>query len=243
MAGSADRRRRDRGDLSADANDAAAVVLAETAEAAAPLVPEIRLRLADGLTQAWEATEAASDGAAQPPPFWAFAWAGGQALARLILDYPDLIRGRRVLDFASGCGISAVAAAQAGAASVVASEIDRFAVAATRLAYALNGFGDDPRAQTAFRDFVGADDGWDVVLAGDVCYERPAADRIVDWLRRLARRGAIVLLADPGRRFAPTDGLEELAVYATAARPNVESAKTEHTRVWRMLSLPPASPA
>ena len=213
--------------------DAAAVVETETAAGAAPLVPEIRLRLADGLTTTWEATEA-SAGAAQPPPFWAFAWAGGQALARLVLDYPQLVRGRSVLDFASGCGISAVAALKAGAASVAASEIDPFAVAATRAAFALNGYADDPRATAAFTDFVGQDEGWAVVLAGDVCYERGASDRITDWLRGLAKRGAIVLLADPGRKYAPTDGLEELAVYTTPARREIESAETQTTRVWRI---------
>lgn len=212
----------------------AALVFDATEDAAAPLVPEIRLRLADGLTSTWEATEAAAGGA-KPPPFWAFAWAGGQALARLVLDYPDLVRGRTVLDFASGCGISAVAALKSGARSVTASEIDPFAVAATRAAFALNGYADDARAQAALEDFVDRDDGWDVVLAGDVCYERPAAGRITLWLRSLAARGAVVLLADPGRQYAPSDGLEELAVYAAPARREIESAETQTTRVWRIV--------
>lgn len=211
-----------------------AFIRAHTRDAAAPLVPEIRLRLADGLTTVWEATEAARE-PGQPPPFWAFPWPGGQALARLILDHPALVAGRDVLDFACGCGISTIAALKAGAARVTASEIDAYARAATLDAADLNGFAEDDRLTVTLGDLVGGDGGWDVVIAGDVCYEREPAERITAWLRGLAARGGIVLLADPGRQYAPTDALQPLAAYSVPTSLEVERATTLRTQVLRMI--------
>src|SRR5690348_14239868 len=160
----------------------ASFVVAETALAAPPLVPEIRLYLASEITPLWQATEARLAETNTPPPYWAFAWPGGQAIARQLLDEPALVAGRRVLDFAAGSGLAAIAAAKAGASAVEAAEIDPLAGAAIALNAAANGVA------VAWRkaDLVGSDERWDVVLAGDICYERPMAERVMPWLRRLA---------------------------------------------------------
>ena len=188
---------------------AEAFVRAHTVVARAPLVPEIALHLATEITPIWQATEAWLHERNIEPPFWAFAWPGGQATARYLLDDPARIAGRRVLDFAAGCGIAAIAAAQAGAARVEAAEIDALATAAIRLNAALNG-----AAVTALaEDVVGAANRWDTVLAGDVCYEAPMTAHILPWLRALAAAGVEVILADPGRAYLPGSGLEALAEY------------------------------
>ena len=182
---------------------------AHTAVSHAPLVPEIALHLASEITPIWQATEAWLRERDIEPPFWAFAWPGGQATARFLLDDPTRIVGRRVLDFAAGCGIAAIAAAQAGAASVEAAEIDALATAAIRLNAALNGV-----AVTALEeDVVGTARRWDTVLAGDVCYEAPMTAHILPWLRGLAAAGVEVILADPGRAYLPGSGLSPLAEY------------------------------
>src|SRR5437899_383847 len=182
-------------------------VVAETALAAPPLVPEIRLYLASEITPLWQATEARLAETGTPPPYWAFAWPGGQAIARQLLDQPALVAGRRVLDFAAGSGLAAIAAAKAGAVSVEAAEIDPLAGAAIALNAAANGVA------VAWRedDLVGSDTRWDVVLAGDVCYERPMAERVMPWLRRLAGHGCLVLMGDPGRSYLPDRGLARMA--------------------------------
>jgi predicted nicotinamide N-methyase len=180
------------------------------------LVPEIALHLATEITPLWQATEdwlAAQDLA---PPFWAFAWPGGQALARHILDNPGSVAGRRVLDFASGCGIAATAAALAGAASVEAADIDPLATAATRLNAAVNGV--IVTAETI--DPVGSDCKWDTILCGDVCYERPMTAHILPWLRDMARR-ATVWIADPGRAYLPA-GLQAFGQYRVATSRELE---------------------
>jgi len=170
---------------------------AHTRVAHPPLVPEITLHLATEITPIWQATEAWLAEQGMEPPFWAFAWPGSIALARLVLDEPALVAGRRVLDFAAGCGLAAIAAARAGAALVEACEIDPLAVAATRLNAELNGV-----AVTALhQDMVGEACRWDVILAGDVCYEAPMARHILPWLRAMAGQGALVLMADPGRAY------------------------------------------
>jgi predicted nicotinamide N-methyase len=212
-------------------NPRAAFIRAQTALAAPPLVPEVRLYLASEVTPLWEATEATLAASYVPPPYWAFAWPGGQALARHLLDHPELVRGRRVLDFAAGSGISAVAAAIAGAARVEAAEIDPIAVAAIGLNAAANGVAIDCSAD----DPVGSDGGWDTVLAGDVCYEKPMAVRVTPWLRGLARRGATVLLADPGRAYVPRDGVAELARYTVPTTLDLEDRTERETVIWRLL--------
>ncbi len=178
---------------------------AHTLVAHPPLVPEIALHLATEITPIWQATEAWLEEQGIEPPFWAFAWPGSIALARLVLDDAALVAGKRVLDFAAGCGLAAIAAARAGAAMVEACEIDALAVAATRINAALNGV-----AVTALhRDMVGQDCRWDVILAGDVCYEAPMAGHILPWLRAMAGQGALVLMADPGRAYFSREHIVE----------------------------------
>lgn len=195
----------------------------------APLVPELRFHLACDTVEIWRETEEALGQAGLPPPFWAFAWAGGQALARHVLDHPDLVAGRTVLDFACGCAIAGIAAAKAGAARVEASEIDPLAVHAARANAALNGV--QIAAEEA--DLVGQDGGWDVVLAGDVFYEGEGGARIGAWLEGLAARGAIVLIGDPGRWFLPKDKLEILARYRAEVSRDLEDRDVALAKVWR----------
>ena len=204
--------------------------LADTTEiGCAPLVPEIRLHLAAESLPVWQKTEEALGEVGLPPPFWAFAWAGGQALARHVLDCPELAADRRVLDFACGCAISGIAAAKAGASRVEASEIDAFAVAAAEANAALNGV----KLETRLADLVGLDEGWDLVLAGDVFYEGPAGARIAAWLEALARRGAVVLIGDPGRHFLPKARLEIVARYEAQVSRDLEDKDVSLARVWR----------
>lgn len=183
-------------------------IRAQTEVGRAALVPEIALHLASEITPIWQATESWLAERDIEPPFWAFAWPGGIATARMILDEPALVAGLRVLDFAAGCGIAAIAAARAGAASVEAAEIDPLAVAAIGLNADLNGAAVVP----LLADVVGAACRWDVILAGDVCYEAPMTAHILPWLRGMAGQGARVLLADPGRAYLPREGLRVVRV-------------------------------
>lgn len=211
--------------------DAAAFLRANTAVAAAPLVPELRLHLATEITPIWQATEAWLEREGVAPPFWAFAWPGSVAVARMLLDRPELVRGKRVLDFAAGCGLAAIAAARAGAASVEAAEIDPLAVAAIRLNAELNG----AEVVALAEDVVGTPCRWDRVVAGDVCYEAPMARRILPWLRGLAAAGAEVWLADPGRAYVPGEGLEVLARVAVPVTRELEDRDVREVTVSRLL--------
>ena len=208
--------------------DPAAFIRAETRLHPVPHAPEILLHVADEATALWARTEEELGAVGLPPPFWAFAWAGGQALARYVLDRPETVRGRTVLDFASGSGLVAIAAARAGAGRVEASDIDAFAVAAIRLNAGANGVAVEPVAE----DLIGADRGWDTVLAGDICYERDLAARVVAWLEALARRGARVLVGDPGRSYLPRERLEALATYEVPVTRTLEDADIKRTSVW-----------
>ncbi|MBX3466459.1 MAG: methyltransferase [Planctomycetes bacterium] len=209
------------------------LIRAATRPEAPPLVPELRVRLAADVIEAWEAAERLA-GRRLPPPYWAVAWPGSQALARHLLDHRHLVAGRRVLDFASGCGLAAIAAAVAGAARVLASDLDPLAAAAQRLNAAACGVEVDPTTD----DLVGRPlEDVDLVLAGDVCYERGPSARIAAWLRDLAARGATVLLADPGRTFAPTDDLEALATYVVPTSRALERRERTPTTVWRVLPV------
>jgi predicted nicotinamide N-methyase len=194
-----------------------------------PHAPEIRLHTATVATELWSKTEEELGEIGLAPPFWAFAWAGGQALARWILDNPEAVRGRRVLDFASGSGLAGVAAALAGAARVEATDIDAFALAAIGVNARANGVA----IEASLGDVVGQDLGWDVVLAGDVCYERDMATAATAWLEGLARRGATVLLGDPGRSYLPKDRLTALATYEVPTTRDLEDAEVKRTTVWR----------
>jgi predicted nicotinamide N-methyase len=212
--------------------DPAVFVRGNTAIAVPPLVPEIRLYLATEVTPIWLATEETLARSGLPPPYWAFAWAGGQALARYLLDHPATVAGRSVLDFGSGSGLVAITAAKGGAASVQAAEIDHFAAAAIVANAALNGV--EITVRTA--DLLGTIDfRWDVVTAGDVCYEQPMADRVTSWLRRLAASGTLVLLGDPGRAYSPGQGLLKRAHYIVPTSRELEDRDTRNTVVWELL--------
>ena len=212
--------------------DPALFVRRNTAIIAPPLVPEIRLHLATEITPIWQATEESLARGAVPPPFWAFAWAGGQALARYVLDHPAEVAGRFVLDFGAGSGLVAVAAAKAGAAGVLAAEIDDFAAAAIALNAALN----EVAVTVTTADVIDtADPRWEVVTAGDVCYEQPMADRVTAWLRLLARHGNLVLLGDPGRAYLPVDRLRERARYPVPTSRDLEDREIREGVVWEVL--------
>lgn len=189
--------------------------------------PGLRLWLADEPLAPWLATERSS-GRVEGPPFWAHAWPGGLALARYVKAAPELVRGRRVLDFASGCGVSAIAAMKAGAARVEATEVDVFACAAIEENARLNGVTVDVRGD----DVIGRDDGWAVVLVGDVFYEDELSRRVARWLRALASRGAVVRVGDPGRSFLPMQSLRCEATYALAPSPAWDSVVDRPARVW-----------
>lgn len=214
----------------ADADARRAFVMSQTRLLPTPHAPEIRLHVADEATALWARTEDELGEIGLPPPFWAFAWAGGQALARHILDEPASVAGRRVLDFASGSGLVGIAAAKAGAADVLAADIDPFAIAAIGLNAAANGV----RLDVAHGDLIGRDGGWDTVLAGDICYERDLSARVGDWLGGLARRGALVLIGDPGRSYLPKERLTLLATYEVRVTRELEDADIKKTSVWRL---------
>jgi predicted nicotinamide N-methyase len=216
-----------------DPLDPASFIRRNTAIATPPLVPEIRLHLATEITPIWQATEDALARAGVPPPFWAFAWAGGQALARFLLDHPGEIAGRAVLDFGAGSGLVAIAAAKAGAARVLAAEIDHFGAAAITANAALNGVVVDVTSA----DLIGkADLRWNVVTAGDVCYEQPMAGRVSSWLSDLARGGRLVLLGDPGRAYLPAGGLRERARYVVPTSRELEDRNTRDGMVWEVIA-------
>ncbi len=211
--------------------DRSAFIAANTLVESPRLVPELRLHLASELLPIWKASETWMERQGLPPPFWAFAWAGGQALARYLLDRPELVTGLRVLDFAAGSGLQGLAAKRAGAERVEAAEIDPFACAAI----GLNGRLNDLEIAVRHEDLVGRDEGWPLVLAGDVCYEQPMAGKVTDWLRRLAGRGATVLLGDPSRSYMPSGGLERLAHYAVPTTREIEDSDLRNATVWRVL--------
>ncbi|WP_458094141.1 class I SAM-dependent methyltransferase [Roseomonas sp. WA12] len=206
-------------------------VATHTTIARPALVPEIPLHLATEITPIWQATETWLGEQGIEPPFWAFAWPGSQALARWVLDDPSRVAGKRVLDFAAGGGLAAIAAALAGAASVEAAEIDPLAHAATRLNARLNGV----TVTEAPGDVVGAACRWDTVLAGDVCYEAPMTRHILPWLRGLAATGAEVILADPGRAYVPSEGLSPVARYHVPVTRELEDRDERVVTLSRMM--------
>jgi predicted nicotinamide N-methyase len=213
--------------------DPAAFVRANTAIGRPPLVPEIRLHLATEVTPIWQATEESLARFGTPPPFWAFAWAGGQALARYIIDHPETVAGKDVLDVASGSGMVAIAAAKAGAARVTAADIDPYAAEAIALNAALN----DVTIGIETRDLLDRGPaGWAVVTAGDVCYEEPMASRMLALLRRIAARGRLALLGDPGRAYLPREGLIELARYTVPVSRELEDREAKEGVVFEVLA-------
>lgn len=197
----------------------------------ASFVPEVRLHLADDAVALWEMTEEQLEQIGLPPPFWAFAWAGGQALARYVLDHPEIVRGQSVLDVASGSGLVGIAAVQAGARHALAADIDVFAAHAAQLNAALNAV----TVETTGADLVGQAVAQDVILVGDLFYDRDLAPRVLDWLAALQDQGRRVLIGDPGRTYLPRDRLEQIAAYDIPVTRALEDSELKRAAVWRLL--------
>ena len=209
-----------------------AFVLANTRLQRPPHTPELELQLADEITPIWRMTEEALEEMGVPPPFWAFAWAGGQALARYVLDHPRVVAGKSVIDFATGSGLVALAAMQAGAAGVLAADIDVFCEAAVTLNAERNGVTVDFTDQNLLDQPPPA---WaEVILAGDICYERPLAERVLAWLGEARAAGAVVLIGDPGRSYFPREGLQKLAEYQVPTTRELEDMAVKRTAVWEI---------
>lgn len=202
-------------------------ILDNTVLAAPPLVPEIKLHLATEVVPLWRKTEEELNEIGVPPPYWAFAWPGGQALARHILDHPDIVKGRTVLDFGAGSGLVALAAAKAGARHVIAADIDPFAVGAIMRNAKANGLS----IEAVDKDMVGSSERFDLILVGDMCYERPLAERLMAWLKGTQ---ADIVLGDPGRAYFPNSGLTRLATYRVPTTRELEDREIRETGVWML---------
>jgi len=194
---------------------------------APPLVPEIRLHLATEVVPLWRATEEELAEIGLPPPYWAFAWAGGQALARYVLDHPEIVQGKRVLDIGAGSGLVGLAACKAGAAHVLAADIDAFSCAAMQL----NARANDCVLAVTQDDLIGTLGAWDVILVGDLFYERPLAERLLAWLEPL---GKPALLGDPGRNYFPKQGVRKLASYSVQTTRDLEDREIRETGVYQL---------
>ena len=209
-----------------------AFILANTRLQAPPHAPELLLHLADEITPIWRMTEEELGEIGLPPPFWAFAWAGGQALVRYLLDHPEEVAGRRVVDFATGSGMVAIAAMKAGAAQALGADIDGFCDAAVALNAEANGVA------VAFtgRDLLDAPPpAADLILAGDIFYEAPLAQRVMAWLRQTKAAGTRVLVGDPGRTYFPKTGLRQLAEYQVPTTRELEDFEVKRTGVWALV--------
>jgi predicted nicotinamide N-methyase len=211
--------------------DRRAFILDNTRLQRPPHTPEIALHLADEITPIWKLTEEELGELGLPPPFWAFAWAGGQALARYLLDHPHEVAGKRVLDFAAGSGLVGIAAMKAGAASALCADIDGFCSAAVALNAQANGVGLD-FTDTDLLDSPPPAVG--LIAAGDICYENPLADRVLAWLGVARDNGTRVLIGDPGRTYLPKHGLEKLAEYQVPTTRELEDFAVKRTGVWAM---------
>jgi predicted nicotinamide N-methyase len=204
-------------------------ILANTSLRSPPHTPEIELYLADEVTPIWRMTEEELGEIGLPPPFWAFAWAGGQALARYILDHPAEVKGKRVFDVGTGSGLVAIAAMKAGAKAANGADIDGFCAAAVEL----NGRANAVEVGFGRRDPLAADPpAAEVICAGDVFYEKPLAERAMAWLAKARERGARVLIGDPGRSYFPRTGLVKLAEYSVPTTRELEDAEVKRTAVW-----------
>jgi predicted nicotinamide N-methyase len=211
-------------------------IRANTALESPAMVPEFRLWLATEYVPIWQATEAWLEEQNVDPPYWAFCWPGGQAIARYLLDNPSLVAGKRVLDFAAGSGVSSMAAARCGAASVVANDIDELSLIAARLNASANGLSIETSSEDWLAGAPGSPEA-DVVIAGDVCYEREMSVQALAWLRSHAEKGRLVLLGDPGRNYFSAQGLEEYGRYEIPTSLQLENRGMRETVVWRVLPL------
>lgn len=216
-------------------SDRKAFIRANTRLKPVPLVREISLHVADEAVPIWEKTEEELERIGLPPPYWAFAWAGGQALARYVLDHPATVAGQRVLDLASGSGLVAIAAARAGAAPVIAADIDAF----TEAAISLNAEANDVYIEIVVQDLLDRDASpeprYDVILVGDLFYERDTAARALGFLDRHMATGARVLIGDPGRTYLPKARLARLAEYSVPVTRELEDLEIKHTTVWELV--------
>jgi predicted nicotinamide N-methyase len=192
------------------------------------LVPEVRLHLAHEAVPIWQKTEEELGAIGLPPPFWAFAWAGGQALARYVLDHPEIVRGRNIIDIASGSGLVAIAAMKAGAASAIAADIDHFAVAAIALNADVNAI----KLTATADDLLQGEPFGDCILVGDLFYEKQIASRCYDWLLIAHMKGIDVLIGDPGRTYLPKEKLTEVASYQVPVTRDLEDMEIKKTGVW-----------
>ena len=209
--------------------DRRAFILANTRLQRPPHTPELILHLADEITPIWRLTEEALAERGLSPPFWAFAWAGGQAVARYLLDHPEEVAGKRVIDFATGSGLVAIAAALAGAAEVLGADIDPFCETATELNTAANGVS----MRFTLDDLLEAPPPEaDLICAGDISYEKPMAEGAHAWLRAAHAQGTRVLIGDPGRAYLPREGLSLVAQYQVATTRELEDAEVKRTSVW-----------
>ena len=211
--------------------DRAQFIRANTSLMTPPLVPEVQLYLAHEAVPLWQKTEEELGELGLPPPFWAFAWAGGQALARHVLDHPDIVRGKRVIDLASGSGLVGIAAMKAGAASVLAADIDAFSVEAIVLNAEVNGVS----LEATSRDLLEQPaQGCDVILVGDLFYEKGLAAKVFAWLEEAEGRGIVTLIGDPGRSYLPREKLKKLGEYKVQVTRDLEDAEVKLTSVWRL---------
>jgi predicted nicotinamide N-methyase len=208
-------------------------VLENTSIQSPPHVPEIKLHLAYEAHGLWHRTEEELQESGLEPPFWAFAWAGGQGLARHVLDHPHCVKAKTVLDFATGSGLVAIAARMSGAAKVLAADIDPFSADAVALNAQLNGVSIEHTAQNK----IGQDQGWDVILAGDVFYDRALAELLLPWFETMAARGADILIGDPGRTYLPKERLEKLSEHQVQVTRALEDQDVRKTIVWRFKAV------
>jgi len=223
-------------------------ILRNTEAISPPLIPELTLHLATEATTLWQATETELEQNGLPPPYWAFPWAGGQAVARYVIDNAPLVAGKRILDVGAGSGMVGLAALWASAATVIANDTDPTASTAIALNAETNGL--QAGLTIAIRDMLDepamAEDGgplYDTVLAGDICYERSMADRMLKWLQRHADAGALVLLGDPGRTYRPTGGIALCARYDVPVSLEIEDSEIRQTAVWRLTGSAEAAAA
>jgi predicted nicotinamide N-methyase len=212
-------------------NDPAQFIRTNTKILSPPLIPEILLHLAEESLAIWTKTEEELGASGLPPPYWAFAWAGGQALGRYLLDHRELVAGKPVLDLAAGCGLTAIAALKAGAVRAIGNDIDDFAGAAMTLNAALN----DVTIDVQLGDMLGRQPVADhVILVGDLFYEKPLAERVLAWVTACQVAGATVLTGDPGRTYFPRERFTQIAEYSVPVSRELEDAEIKRTSVWQL---------